>query len=213
MFSLVSVNIPRRGDHDLGIMPEDYTDILEEVLADESGHRWEPRIRPLCVHYRKPSFSKTQRRAVWARNEIESRLYAKLVSSVAAIVPTRRRRAEVSSRSRSGDRGDSDAHDHQFPYGPILLATTRKRRPRKEIRITGVIVDPGSLKRNPKHPSKLPRERDRRDAFLDELTDAIAELPSMPATTPREPIATLPEGNFWSTICYSNAHPRRFHHV
>lgn len=128
MFDFIYYRPPILGEHDLGIMPEDYAAILDEALLNEIGHRWEPHLRLQQPH--RPTFTCTQHRAVWARTDIESRLYASVSDAVAAIVPQRGRRANGSTRPRSGDRGDSDAHDHQLLYISVLLASARTATPR-----------------------------------------------------------------------------------
>lgn len=213
MFSFVSEVFPLVGDHNLGKMPEDYTGIIDEdPLVDEDSRR-RACIEPLATYYRRPPISMTQRRDVWARTDAETLLYASVSAAVAAIVPHRRRRAEGCSRSRSGDRGEGDEHVQRLTCIPVYLASSKKRRPRREVKITGVVVDPGSLKRNPQHPSSdIPGGQNRRSAFLDELTEALAELPSTPTTTTRGTLATLPKTNFWFTTSYRYAHPERSHH-
>jgi hypothetical protein len=56
--------------------------------------------------------------------------------------------------------------------------TPRKRAHKKRRAITGEIVPRGALKPNRNHPfAELPEGKSRRDAFIDALADALAELP------------------------------------
>ncbi|MCK9463842.1 MAG: hypothetical protein M0R80_29845 [Proteobacteria bacterium] len=53
----------------------------------------------------------------------------------------------------------------------------RARRRRRPFRITGEIVPPGTLAPNKNHPAaELPDGKTRREAFIDALGDALAEL-------------------------------------
>jgi hypothetical protein len=63
------------------------------------------------------------------------------------------------------------------------LTKSNKRRCRKNaLRISGEIVPPGSLKPNPNHPfAHLTDGKTRRDEFLDQLTEALAEAPKKEA--------------------------------
>jgi hypothetical protein len=56
--------------------------------------------------------------------------------------------------------------------------TKTVRRKRRLIRITGEIVPRGTLKPNLHHPcAELPEGKTRREAFIDALASALAELP------------------------------------
>ena len=52
----------------------------------------------------------------------------------------------------------------------------RRRPQRRTFSITGTVVAPGALSPNENHPSRNSFTRNRREAFLDELSLALSEL-------------------------------------
>ena len=106
--------------------------------------------------------------------------------------------------ARSGLGNDDDGDGHGAGHAPVLVLAGRSRKNSKKI--SGIIVNPGALKRNPRHPStNIADGKARRSAFLDELGDALAELPTNRQTHPHAHYALLHGDAFWSTTCYSHA--------
>ena len=61
--------------------------------------------------------------------------------------------------------------------GPKRKKKSGATKRRRTIKITGGIVPRGALAPNPSHPTAgLYNEKERRQAFLDELAEALAEL-------------------------------------